>query len=154
MRLGSKRRLSVRIALCAALVSGAVVVGGSTALADCETVMVDVYDVDLEIARDTYRVGETVPIVATVKREDTGTPVEGAMFAAIVTTGRNDWVVGWNETDVAGEAVAKVKLERKNVRPGPAKLRSIAYKESVDATCAQLVEYGKKDLRNAFYVKR
>lgn len=154
MRLGSKRRLSVRIALCAALVSGAVVVGGSAALADCETVMVDVYEVDLEIARKSYRVGETVPIGATVTRRETGTPVEGALFAAIVTTGRNDYVVGWNETDAAGEAVARLKLERKNVKPGPAKLRSIAYKESVDATCAQLVEYGKKNLKNAFYVKR
>lgn len=154
MGIGSRHRLFVRIALCATLVSGAVVAGGSTALADCETVSLDVYEIDLEIGRRSYRVGETVPLAATVTRRETGTPVEDALFAAFVSTGKNDWVLAWDKTDAAGEAVARLKLAKKNVTPGPARLRSFAYKMSVDATCAQLVEYGEKDVRNAFYVKR
>lgn len=153
MRLGSKRRLTGRIALCAALVSGALFTGGSTALADCETVWVEVYDVELEIDRSAYRVGETVPVTATVTRQETGTPIEGATFVAFAPMGKESWVIGWDKTDDAGKAVARLKLAKKNVRLGPARLNTIAYKESVDATCAQLVEYGEKRLRRAFVVK-
>jgi hypothetical protein len=153
MMLGSKRRLFTRIALCAALVSGALVTGGTAALADCESVWVDVYQVDLDARQASYDVGDTAVLDATVTRDDTGTPVEGATVVAYLENMKKGFVVGWGPSDAAGHAILRMKLTRKNVVTGPATVRSVAYKESVDATCAQLTEFGEKRLRKAFVVK-
>jgi len=154
MTLGSKHRLSLRIALCAALVSGMVVAGSSVALAECETVWVEVYDVQLDVGRRTYHIGERARIGATVTRSDTGMPVEDALFVAYIPKSRKGWVFGFGKTDAGGEATAWLKLKKGSVELGPTRVNSVAYRESVDATCARLVEYGQKNLRKAFVVKR
>jgi hypothetical protein len=153
MMLGSKRRLFTRIALCAALVSSALVTASTAALADCETVWIEVYTVDLDARQKSYEVGDTALLDVTVTREDTGTPVEDATVVAFVENSKRGFIVGWVPTDAAGHATVPLKLTKKNVRLGPAKIRSVGFKDSVNATCASLTEFGKKRLRNAFVVK-
>lgn len=153
--LGTKRRLSFRIGLCAALVSGLVAVGGSSALADCaETVWADVYDVTLEAERDIYHPGDTARLHATVVHRQTGMPVEDARFVAYITNLKRVLILGYGMTDADGKAEAELKLKKGYVRTGPVSVRGIAYKESLDATCARLVEYGEKRLKNAFVIRR
>lgn len=154
MKVGTKRRLSFRIGLCAALVSGVVVAGGPAALADCaETVWVETYEVQVEAERDVYRAGETARLDATVVHQDTRAPIEGATFVAYVSNLKKGWLYGFGKTDADGHTSARLKLRKKSVRPGPVEVRSIAYKMSVDATCAQLVEFGERTLKRAFVVK-
>lgn len=154
MKVVSNRRLSLRVALCAALVSGLVVTGGSSALADCEAVWVDVYEVQVEVGRATYRVGDTAVVDATVTRSDTGAPVADANFVAIVSGPRKGWAFGWNKTDADGRATARMKLKKGEVTPGPMDLRAVAYEETADTTCAQVYEYGETEIDEAFVVKR
>ncbi len=152
--LRTKSSLSLRFGLCAALVSGLLFTGGGTSLARCETVWLDVYDVRVEVGRKTYHFGETAVVEATVTRTDTGSPVEGADFVAIVTGSRKGWIFGWDDTDATGRATARLKLKKSRFNPGPVKLRAIGFKETADAaSCAQVVEYGEKRLRRAFVVK-
>ena len=153
--LGTKRRIWFRLGLCAALVSGLVAAGGPAALADCaETVWADVYDVTLEAERDTYRPGDTARLHATVVHRQTGMPVEDARFVAYITNLKKALILGYGMTDADGKAEVGLKLKKGSVRGGPVNVRGIAYKESVDATCARLVEYGEKRLKNAFVIKR
>jgi hypothetical protein len=155
MIFGTSRRLFLRMGLCAALVSGLLAAGGPAALADCaETIWVDVYDVAVEAERDTYRRGDTAVLHAAVVNRETGAPVEGATFAAYVTNPRRGWIFGGGETDLEGRAIARLKLKKSYVRKGPAEVHAIAFKESVDATCARVVEFGEQHLEEAFVVKR
>ena len=155
MGLGLNRRIFVRIALCAALVTGMVVAGGASALADCgETFYVDAYDVLLEPQRDTYRVGQTAVIEGTVTRSDTGQPVAGADFFVYIPPTRKGFVFGWAKSDAAGHALLRMKLKRGDVNTGPAKIAGRAQQERADATCAQVVEYGEQHLERAFTIKR
>ena len=154
MKPGSKR-LFFRIGPCAALVSGLSIAGGSSALAACETVWVDVYDVGVEVGRAEYRIGDTAIVEATVTRRDTGAPVEDADFAAIATGARKGWVFGWDRTDDQGHATARIKLKKDAVRPGPMDLRAVALEQTADAaSCAQVYEYGETEVDEAFVVKR
>ena len=149
-----KRRFGLRIGLCAALVSGLLIAGGSSALAACETVWVDVYDVQVEVGRSTYRLGETAVVDAVVTRTETGDPVAGADFVVIATGARKGWVFGWDETDAEGRATARLKLKKKTFRPGPIDLRAVAMEQRADAaSCAQVYEYGETIVENAFVVK-
>lgn len=155
MGLGSSSRLFVRIALCAALVSGLLVAGGTSALADCqETIYVDAYTLELEPRRDSYRVGETAVIDGTVTRTETGEPVAGADFFVYFPPSRKGFVYGWATSDLNGEAVLKMKLKRGDVETGPAKIIGRAQQERADATCARVVEYGELHYDDAFVVKR
>ena len=154
MKVGSKRRLTLRAGLCAALVSGLVVSGGSSALADCETVWVEVYDVQVDVGRSKYHLGDTVVVDATVTRSDSGAPVADAEFVAVATGARKGWVFGWNRTDAQGHATARMKLKKDQVKPGPMDLRAVAFEETADAaSCAQVYEYGEKKVKKAFVVK-
>lgn len=155
MKLGSKRRLFSRIALCAALVSGMVVVsGGASALAHCgETIYVDAYEVELEPRRDTYRVGETALIEGTVTRSDTGAPVVDADFFVYIPPTRKGFVFGWAKSDASGQALLRMKLKRGDVNTGPAKIVGRAQQERADATCARVVEYGELQMERAFTIK-
>jgi hypothetical protein len=148
----SKLHVAPRIALCAAVLSGILVTGATPASAECETIWVEAYTVTLDVGRRVYRVGDTARVEAKVTRNDTGAPVAGATFAALVPF-RKTMLVDVDETNAAGRAVAELKLKKKSVRPGPARLYSIAYYEVADATCARLVEYGEKKLRKAFVIK-
>ena len=155
MKLGSKHHLFPRIALCAALVSGMVVAGGATALADCqETIYVDAYEVELEPRRDTYRIGQTALIEGTVTRTDTGAPVAGADFFVYIPPTRKGFVFGWAESDAAGHALLRMKLKRGEVNTGPAKIVGRAQQQRADATCARVVEYGELHLERAFTIER
>lgn len=147
----SRSRRGVRLALCAALVSGAVVAGAGAAAAECESVWVPAYDLTMEVDRAVYRLGDTVRVEATVTRADSGTPVEDAVFVTYAHTKR--WIAGFTRTDAAGHAVAKLKLGRKSVEPGSVRLHGIAYDEIADATCATVTEYGEQEIPNAFRVK-
>ena len=154
MRLGSKHRIFVRVALSAALVSGLVVAGGTTALADCqETIYVDAYVVELEPRRDTYRVGQTAVFDGTVTRRDTGAPVPAADFFVYIPPSRHGFVYGWATTDDSGQAVLRMKLERGEVATGPAKIVGRAQEEKADATCARVVEFGEVQVPRAFVIE-
>ena len=147
-------RLS-RSLLCAALVSGLLVAGGGTALAECEQIWMKVYEVELQAERRTYHVGDTARVEATVTRQDTGAPVEDARFAVIVTNWRKGWLFGFDETDARGRATATFKLRRNRVKLGPVNLLALVYKETADvANCVQVAEYGRKRVRNAFVIER
>ena len=140
--------------MCAALVSGLVVAGGSSALADCETVWVEVYDVQVGVDRSTYRLGDTVTVDATVTRSDTGAPVANTDFVAIATGRRDGWVFGWNKTDAQGHVIARMKLKKDEVETGPMDLRAVALQETADAaSCAQVYEYGETKIKKAFVVR-
>ena len=141
-----------RIATCAALVSTVLFTGAASAGTTCETVWVESYDVSLEVGRKVYHFGDTARIDATVTRKDTGTPVAGVKFVAIVPY-RDTMLLDIEETDVNGHATAELKLRRKDVQPGPANLRGIAYEEVAGNMCASVVEYGEKRIRRAFVVK-
>ncbi|MFN2586791.1 MAG: hypothetical protein ABR613_01550 [Actinomycetota bacterium] len=143
---------SLWLALCTALVGGGLLSGAAVAAPDCETVWVRSYDVALDVGRKVYRIGETVRVEATVTRRDTGTPAANVKFVAIVPY-RKALLVDIEMTDSAGRAVAKLKLKREHVRPGPARLVGIAYDEVAETTCATVVEYGQKRIRKAFVVK-
>lgn len=154
MELGSKRRLFVRIALSAVFVSGLLVAGGNTALADCqETVYVDAYDLELEPRRDSYRLGQTAVFDGKVTRRDTGGPVAAADFFVYIPPSRKGFVFSWAKSDAAGEAVLRMKLKRSDVETGPAKIVGRAQQERADATCAQVVEYGEIRLDRAFVIE-
>lgn len=154
MELGSKRRLVVRLTLCAALVSGLVVAGGATALADCqETVYVDSYVVELEPRRDAYRVGQTAVFDGKVTRSDTGAPVQAADFFVYIPPTRHGFVYGWAATDASGNAVLRMKLKRSEVGTGPVTVVGRAQQERADATCANVVEYGEIRLDRAFVIE-
>ncbi|MDQ4026406.1 MAG: hypothetical protein M3217_13105 [Actinomycetota bacterium] len=149
----SLRWAGTRVALCAALIGGGLFTGAAAAAPSCETVWVRSYHVSLDVGRDTYRIGDIVRVEARVTRNDTGTPVAGAKFVAIVPY-REALVLAVEKTDAAGRAVAELELKRRYVSPGPARLIGIAYNEVADTTCATVVEYGKKTLRRAFVVRR
>lgn len=154
MELGSKGRLFVRIALCASLVSGLLVAGGGTALANCqETVYVDSYEVELEPRRDTYRVGQTAVFDGNVTRSDTGAPVAAADFFVYIPPNRHGFVYGWAATDADGNAVLRMKLKRSEVGTGPATVVGRAQQERADATCANVVEFGEIRLDRAFVIE-
>ncbi len=138
--------------LCAALVTGGLFSGAATAAPACETVWVRTYDVSLDVGRKVYRIGDTARVEATVTRRDTATPVADVKFVAIVPY-PEALVLDIDKTDAAGHAVAELRLKRKYVRPGPARLIGIAYNEVADTTCATVVEYGQKRIRKAFVVK-
>ncbi|HEV2756204.1 MAG TPA: hypothetical protein VG318_10580 [Actinomycetota bacterium] len=138
--------------LCGILAAPVLSSATAAAAPACESVWVRAYDVSMEVERDTYRIGDTVRVDATVTRTDTGMPVAGAKFVAIVPY-RKAILYGIETTDAAGQAVAELELKRKHVPPGPARLIGIAYEEVADTTCATVVEYGKKTIRNAFVVK-
>lgn len=151
----SNRRVFFRIALCAALVSGALVTGGATALADCqEQIYVDAYDVQLEPRRDAYRVGDTALIDGTVTRKDTGAPVSGVDFFVYIPPSRHGFVYGWTQTDSSGNALLRMKLKRGEVATGATKIVGRAQEERADATCAQIIEYGELHLDRAFSIRR
>ncbi|HEX2195521.1 MAG TPA: hypothetical protein VHJ76_01235 [Actinomycetota bacterium] len=154
MTLLSNRRLA-GIVLCAALVSGLLVTGRTALAADCETVWLPVYDLEVEVGRDVYHFGDTARVDVTVTHTDTGTAVEDASVLAYVPYFENDgFVAGWDRTDASGHAVAYLELKRKHLRPGPTKLRVIGMKTTSDpTTCVQVVEYGEVRLRKAFTVK-
>lgn len=142
----------LRIGLCATLVSAVLTGSAGSAGASCETVWIHAYDVDLEVARDVYRVGETARVDATVTRKDTGAPVSDARFFAVLPFERSV-VFDFDETDAAGHAEAALKLRKKDVELGPARLWTLAYYRVADAQCATVVEYGKRNLRRAFTIK-
>lgn len=155
MKNRSDRRLFSRVALCAALVSGLVFAGGATALADCqETIYVDAYEITLDPRRDVYRVGDTAVVDGTVTRTDTGEPVAGADFFVYIPPTRKGFVFGWAESDLSGQAVLRMKLEKDEVQTGPAKIVGRAQQERADATCARVVEYGELHYERAFVIKR
>lgn len=155
MGMGSKRRLSGRIGLCAALVCGLLTAGSSAAVANCETVWVDVYEVELEAARDTYRIGDTAVLSATLTREDTGTPVADASFVSFIRPLRKQFSFAVGRTDDDGHTTLRLKLKRKSVKPGPAKVTGVGFTKTGDPTsCAEVVEYGEKTDPNAFTIKR
>lgn len=154
MKLRSQRRLFFRIGLCAALVSGLMVAGGATALADCqETIYVDAYEVALEPRSDRYRIGQTALIDGTVTRSDTGEPVSGADFFVYIPPTRHGFVYGWAESDSSGNVLLRMKLKRSEVRTGPAKIIGRAQEQRADAQCAQIVEYGELHLERAFVIE-
>ena len=154
MELGSKRGLFVRVALSAALVSGLVVAGGATALADCrETIYVDAYVVELAPRRDSYRVGQRAVFDGRVTRRDTGAPVDAADFFVYIPPTRGRFVFTWAETDATGAAVLRMKLKRGEVEPGPANVVGRAQQQRADATCADVVEYGEVRLDHAFVIE-
>lgn len=153
MKRGWKQGLWARVALCAALVAGLVAAGGATASAACESVWIEAYDVDVEVERRKYSVGDTVGVHGTVTRKDTGAPVGGAWFVVIVPF-RKTLLIEYSETDAAGRADVGIKLSKGDVEPGWAKLRAVAYYEVADvASCAQVTEYGEKRLRRAFFIE-
>lgn len=145
-------RRIVGAVLCGVLSAPVVSPATAAAAPACESVWVRSYDVSLEVDRDTYRIGDTVRVDATVTRIDTGMPVAGVEFVALVPY-RKSLVLDYERTDAAGHAVAELELKRKHVRPGPARLIGIAYEEVADVTCARVVEYGEKRIRKAFVVK-
>jgi hypothetical protein len=152
MRLRSDLfRSGVRVALCAALVSGALVAGAVPASAECESIWVRAYDVSMKVDRDVYGYGDTVVVEASVTRMDTGAPVANAGFVAHVS--EKQWVAGIAYTDAAGHAVARLKVRRKDFGPGPVELNGIAFEEVVDTTCATVTEYGEQTIPDAFRVK-
>ena len=138
--------------MCAALASSVVVVGSAPASADCESIWVEAYEVELEIGRKVYRIGETARVEGTVTRADTGAPVAGADFVAILPF-KKSMVIDVERTDSSGHAVAKLRLKRKYVRPGPARLWAVAYDKVADTTCAEVLEYGEKRLRKACVIR-
>lgn len=143
---------TARLGLSAVLASAALVGAPAPVSAACETVWVEAYDVKLEAGRRSYRIGDTARVEATVTRKDTGTPVAGADFAAIVIV---DDAGGFDadRTDSAGVAVARLKLKKGDVEPGRVTIRSLAVYEVADASCATVVEYGHEKLRNAFTIE-
>jgi hypothetical protein len=144
-------RRAAGVVLCALLAVPALP-GSGVASPVCESVWVKSYDVSLEVARKTYRAGDTARVDATVTRKDTGTPVAGVKLVAIVPY-RKALILDVAKTDSAGRAVAELELKRKHVQPGPARLIGIAYEEVADTTCATVVEYGEKRIRKAFVVR-
>ena len=145
-------RVPLRLALCGALVSGVLAGSAAPVSAACETVWVKAYDVDLEIERKVYRVGDTARVEATVTRKDTGAPVASANFWAALLF-EDSMVFDFDETDTSGLAVTDLKLKKKHVELGPARLLALAVFEVADAQCAALVEYGEKRMRKAFVIK-
>lgn len=144
-----------RIVLGGALVAGMLVAGGTSALAECETVWVDAYDVEMQTDRTSYRVGESALIAASVTRTDTGAPVAGADFVAYVMGKRSGFVYTWGTTDADGRALVKLKLKKGEIELGPAKLVGRGWSETAaDTACASVVEFGEQQVRNAFVVKR
>ena len=142
----------LRLALCAALVAGALAGSAAPVSAACETIWVKAYDVDLEIERRVYRVGETARVEATVTRKDTGAPVASAKFWAALFF-EDSIVFDFDETNAGGVAVTDLKLTKKHVELGPARLGTLAFFRVADAQCAAVVEYGEKRLRKAFTIK-
>lgn len=144
-----------RIAMSAALVGGLVAGADPVALAACETVYVPAFDVRLDPRRDTYRLGETALVDVTVTRTDTGTPVADAPTIVYIRPNRDGFVFGGAYTDDSGEAVVRLKLKKKVVRPGPATIHARSEKGTSDPTsCAEVVEFGEARRPNAFVVKR
>ena len=125
---------------------------GAASAPACETVSAPTYDVSLEVGRKTYRVGDTVRVEATVTRIETGTPAEDVPFIAIVPY-RRALILDYDHTDASGHAVVHLKLRRRYVRTGPAKLWGIAHDEVAGTTCATVVEHGEKRIKNAFVVR-
>lgn len=151
MKLRSSR-VPLRLALCAVLVSGVLAGSAAPVSAACETVWVKAYDVDLDIERKVYRVGETARVEATVTRKDTGAPVAGAKFWAALVF-EDSIVLDYDETDAVGVARTALKLKKKYVELGPVRLHALAYHMVADAQCAAVAEYGEKRLRKAFTIK-
>ncbi len=148
---GTVARRFVGVAVCG-LLAAPVLSPTAAAAPNCESVWVRSYDVSMKVDRETYRIGDTVRVDATVTRIDTGMPVAGAKFVAMVPY-RKALVYGIETTDAAGHAVAELELKRKHVQPGPARLMGFAYDEVADTVCGPVVEYGEKTIRNAFVVK-
>jgi hypothetical protein len=146
-------RVFLRLTLCTALVTGALAGSAGPVSASCERVYVEAFVIELDIPRDVYRVGETARVEATVTREDTGMPVAGADFYAALLF-EDAVVYDFGLTDATGVVVARLKLDKDQVEPGPARLLAWAEKEVADAECAALVEYGVKRLPHAFTIKR
>ncbi len=145
----------LRIVLCAALVGGIVAASGSTALAECETVWVPAYDVELDVRRAAYRLGDTAVIDVTVTRTDTGVAVDRAAAIVYIPPTGDTFVFGGAYTDDSGHAVVRLKLKKKEVRPGPVTIVGRGQKQAADAaSCAQVMEYGEKRLEDAFVVRR
>jgi hypothetical protein len=145
--------MALRIGLCVAVMAGLLAGGAAPASADCESIWVEAYTVKLDVGRKVYRVGDTARVEGTVTRTQTGAPVAGAKFVAIVPF-EDAMLVNMKKTDAAGRAEAELKLKRRAVELGPARLHAIAYYEVADTTCASVVEYGEKKLRKAFVIKR
>lgn len=152
MKWGSRQGVLLRAALGAAVVSS-VVVGGPARAYCRETVYVDVYEVEVTPERDRYRIGDTAVIEGRVTRTDTGAPVAAADFVVYIPPTRKGFVYTWGKTDAQGHAVVKMKLKRRDVETGPAKIVGRAYQERADATCAQVVEFGETHVPRAFVIE-
>ncbi len=145
-------RVPLRLALCGVLVSGVLAGSAAPVSAACETIWVKAYDVELEIERKVYRVGDTARVEGTVTRKDTGAPVASAKFWAALLF-EDSMVLDSDETNSGGAAETHLKLKKNYVELGPARLLALAYFRVADAQCAAVVEYGEKRLRKAFTIK-
>lgn len=145
-------KLWLRAGLCTAVVAAGLLTGAGSVSAACERIEVEAYDVYVEVERRVYHPGETAVVEAMVLRKDTGAPVAGAKFAAIVPF-RKAILYGVDTTDARGHAVARLRLSKRYVQTGPARLWAYAYEELADTYCATVVEKGEKRIRNAFTIK-
>jgi hypothetical protein len=122
--------------------------------ADCEDVMLRTWNVKVDVAQRTYRIGDDARVALTVTRKKTQTPVADAWVGVMLTNSRKRAVFGFGETNPLGVSRISIDLKRKQIDPGPVELFAYAYQRPVDTFCATVAEFGYRHLKDAFRAKR
>ena len=149
---------TIRISSVLALVGAFFVVPSPISAAPaCASNWVEVYAIDFETDKSTYRMGDAARITVTVTDATTGAPVADTDVAVgVLTDNESRYSTKATRTNDDGRAKATFRLVRPGVVPGWAELRARAYKyyDEGDPACAGLGLYGYSGEKKAFYVKK